>query len=556
MNIRLLFTLLFFALSINRVFAQSTPVSLRSDISIQKVLNIHDGVTRMAKDPVTGNLFYATMAGDIYEVFQPTGLQAYDSLVADSNLHLVTYVQGLTFHDSVMYVSGNTTSATPLTRGVIARGVLQPNGSRVWSEVAHSDAYETADYFDHLFSGSIVNETGDSLYICSGSRGDHGEIQTRYGLYTNIRNKSLTSCILRIPLNANAMVIPDDSAALDAQQLILCRGIRNTYDFRYDGHHHLFGVENSGDRDMDDEMNWIQAGNHYGFPWQMGSTWNPQQYPGFVPANDPLINHTSTSWQQNFFSNDPTFPQLPVGFQLTLPCKNYGPDGDAFRDTVTGAILDASDLDTAIYSFTAHRSPLGLVFDTDSIFDPPYRGHGFVTCYTRGDTSISGYSTLLSPFNDIGEDILDLDMVYDSSLQNFSFHASRIASGFHHPVDQEIDSNIIYLAEVGFGNSPAIWAIEMPALTLNSGSFHGITASVYPNPGNSECHVRYQESFNGKVTLQLFDLNGRQVIQLNQIQKGNEIVFSVKDLPNGIYFGKLTSGNFAGDFKVVVVGNQ
>ncbi|MFN8164755.1 MAG: hypothetical protein U0X76_00910 [Bacteroidia bacterium] len=112
MNIRLLFTLLFFALSINRVFAQSTPVSLRSDISIQKVLNIHDGVTRMAKDPVTGNLFYATMGGDIYEVFQPTGLQAYDSLVADSNLHLVTYVQGLTFHDSVMYVSGNTTSAT------------------------------------------------------------------------------------------------------------------------------------------------------------------------------------------------------------------------------------------------------------------------------------------------------------------------------------------------------------------------------------------------------------------------------------------------------------
>ncbi|MBK6397574.1 MAG: hypothetical protein IPF75_04745 [Bacteroidetes bacterium] len=49
-----------------------------------------------------------------------------------------------------------------------------------------------------------------------------------------------------------------------------------------------------------------------------------------------------------------------------------------------------------------------MVFDRDSILDSEFRGHGFITCYTRGDSTLAGGSTLMSPFGDPGEDILHL----------------------------------------------------------------------------------------------------------------------------------------------------
>ena len=150
--------------------------------------------------------------------------------------------------------------------------------------------------------------------------------------------------ILKIPVDGDSLILPDDSIALDTLGLILCRGIRNTYDFAYNGTGDLFGAENSGDRDADDELNWIQSGHHYGFPWVMGDSYNPQQFAGFDSSADVMINHASTSYVQGFFTNDPAFPQQPGGLTLTKPCLNYGPDGDRFRDSTNGMIMDASDL--------------------------------------------------------------------------------------------------------------------------------------------------------------------------------------------------------------------
>src|SRR4029078_2332242 len=146
------------------------------------------GSGRLIKDPISGNLFYSTTDGNIYEVHRPSQGAAYDSLVFTSADHHVTWAQGFAVHDSTFYVSGNDSSNTPLTFGIIVRGVLQPNGTRTWSTVMQTDFYQTADYFDHLFSGIAVTPSGDSIVICSGTRGDHGEVETRYGLYPGLRN--------------------------------------------------------------------------------------------------------------------------------------------------------------------------------------------------------------------------------------------------------------------------------------------------------------------------------------------------------------------------------
>ena len=524
-------------------FAQPNPVSFRPDVTINHVMDVNLTATRLDKDPITGELYYSTVSGNIYKIVRPFAGAAYDTLVADSNLHLVTYVQGMCFHDSSLFISGNQTASTPLTRGVVARGRLQPNGSRIWNIVALSDPYETADYFDHLFSGSIINSTGDSIYICSGARGDHGEIQTRYGLYPGIRNKSLTSCILKIPIDGDSLIIPDDSVALDNLNLVLCRGIRNTYDFAYNGNADLFGAENSGDRDMDDELNWIRSGRHYGFPWIMGSTFNPQQFPGFDSSADVMINHTCTSWQQGFFTNDSLFPAIPNGLTFTEPCKNYGPDGDQFRDSTNGMIKDASDLGISVSSFTAHRSPLGLVFDTDSILDGGFRGTGFVTCYTRGDSAFTGYSTLLAPFGDPGEDILHLEMTKDLNGENYSFQSTRIAGGFPHPVDMVLDSNVLYLIQVSYGGTASLWSITLPGFNVGVGA-HPISAfSLYPNPTNDFLNCKFQSKDSKIISFTIYDLLGNKVIQENiqPVIGENKVTINVTELTSGFYVARVTS---------------
>lgn len=535
-------------------FAQ-TPVSLRPDITINPVLDVNLQVTHMDLDPVSRNIFYATAGGNIYKVIEPFGGPAYDTLVADSNLHGVTYVQGFCFRDSSMYVSGNLTSNTPLTRGIVSRGRMQADGSWLWNVVAISDAYETADYFDHLFSGTIVNSTGDSIYVNSGARGDHGEEQTRYGLYHDIRNKAITSVILRIPIDGDSLILPDDSLALDTLGLVVCRGVRNTYDFAYNGDGDLFGAENSGDRDMDDELNWIRPGHHYGFPWVMGNAYNPQQFAGFDSSADVMINHTSTSYVQGFFTNDPFFPQQPPGLQLTKPCINYGPDADQFRDSTNGMIMDASDLGMGMYSFTAHRSPLGLVFDKDSILDSEFRGHGFITCYTRGDSTLAGASTLMSPFGDPGEDILHLEMSKDSTGNNYEFTSTRIAMGFNHPVDMVLDSNILYLIEVGYSGTPKLYSIQIPGYNTSVGEKDELLAGVYPNPASDIIVVNYKITNQEKSSFTLYSLEGKEILShiISNSTSEGKFEMDISFIPSGLYIGKFTNGDYSKSIRISVV---
>lgn len=252
------------------------------------------------------------------------------------------------------------------------------------------EAYETADYFDHLMNGLVLNRAGDTIYLGSGARGDHGEIQTRYGRYPGLRDKPITSIFLQFPANADSLWLPDSTEALVSEKRIFARGLRNTYDMAYNGNGDLIGVENSGGGDYGDEMNWIQRGNHHGFPWVMGISQNPQQFPDYEPNTDIMVNHESTIWKEGFCINDPGFPPPPSGITFTPPFANLGPDADKFRDSSTGEIKDASDLGKVVYSFTTHRSPLGLVFDNDSALQDCYRGHGFVCSYTSGDSTKAG----------------------------------------------------------------------------------------------------------------------------------------------------------------------
>lgn len=526
----------FLILHVN-TYAQ-TPTALFPDIQVSQVKFVENNVTRLCYSPVDNSFYYLTYDGNVYKV---TTAGNPDLLVATTSDHGIQTCQGMVVKDSVMYISGNNNIDSAYTTGYIMQGKLQANNTRVWTVLAQTVPYATAQQFDHFLSGLGINATKDTLLVCNGSRGDHGEVRDNNGLFPTMRNLAITSVVLQIPLTAQGLIIPNDSSALDTMQLVYARGIRNTYDFAYNSSGELFGAENSGDRDHEDEMNWMQKGHHYGFPWMMGGTDNPQQYTWFNPAADLLINHNSGSWNQGAFTNDPTFPQKPPGLICDLPCRNEGPDAAYMRDSITGNTYDAGAINQPIYSFTPHRSPLGLVFDVDSALGGIYGGNGFVLSYTRGDSTLAGASKLLSPFNDPAEDLQLLQMIKDTINQTYSFTSTKIVSGFAHPIDAVLLDTSIYVIEIGYAGTSSLWKIDFPKATNTSVAEISLEdIKLYPNPCKDKLYLQLNATEKNAL-ISIYDVAGRAIQEM--LYTGNSTSLNVEKITAGTYVLQIRVGD-------------
>ncbi len=66
----------------------------------------------------------------------------------------------------------------------------------------------------------------------------------------------------------------------------------------------------------------------------------------------------------------------------------------------------------------------------------------------------------------------------------------------------------------------------------------------YPNPFNPSTKINYDLPFDGKVTLKIFDISGREVsILVNEFQAAGyySVTFSGTNLPSGLYFYRFNS---------------
>jgi hypothetical protein len=524
--------------------AQSNPIALRTDISILRVMTVRNSAVRMAKDPVSKNIFYIDCDGNVYKIIRPSSGQAYDTLIYTVANHKIDFPEDIAFHDSILYLVGNNTPYDSLTTGILRKGILQPNGTRIWRTVMLTEPFPTCGYFDHRFSSMALSPSGDSITINSGSRGDHGEVETNNGLYPNIRNVPLTAKLFRVSAN-DSTYLPNNLSWLAASGFVFAEGTRNTFSMAYDANGKLFGLENSGDRDHSDEMNWLRRGRHYGFPYCMGDFLNPQQCSTYNCSTDIMINHCSEAWRTGAFHNDPTFPVATTSV-FEKPIQNIGPDCDKFRDTISGKVKDASDLGISIGTFTAHRSPLGLVFDNDSIFSSDLRGDAFMLSWTKGLDSTGGiatpYDTTIGPFVDPSQDLAHLHLMYDSNTDSYKLSATRIVSDFANPVDAKIDSNKIYVIENGYTGTSGLYEITMPLLTVEMREQkRAIGISCFPNPATSEINIAV-EGLNKNVLQELFtvrikNLTGQNIFEQKIASK--MIQLDVTQFPNGFFIVEL-----------------
>ena len=417
--------------------SQSAPEVLVPGIRIQPRTEIEPGALRMEFDPSCDCLLFLHADGRVYRE-----TAAGPELLYSKEHHgLGTRVWGMTVGpDGSLYLVGNDADGD-FTTGIIVRGL--PGAERVWQTVARTEPYpRSGTAFDHALNAIVVSPEGEYLFVNSGSRTDHGEVQDAAGRFPGLREVPLSSAIFRIPLDSQDLLLPNDDSAL--RDYLFADGFRNSFDLAFSAEGHLFATENSGDRDDDEELNWIRQGKHYGFPWRMGGNENPQQRPDYDPTADLLLNPESFAVRRGFYVNDPDFP--PPSAVFTPPIVNHGPDAAFFRDPADGSIHAAESLAT----FTAHRSPLGLVFDVQKAMPHEYAGDGFVLSYTTPQ------SRLLGPFGDEGGDLLHLTL--DPGPDSYTLSARRIVKGLQNPIDAVIEGNTIYVLE--FGQGARVWEVQ------------------------------------------------------------------------------------------------
>lgn len=78
----------------------------------------------------------------------------------------------------------------------------------------------------------------------------------------------------------------------------------------------------------------------------------------------------------------------------------------------------------------------------------------------------------------------------------------------------------------------------------------------FPNPFNPTTTISYSIKSAGLVTLKVYDMLGVEVAELvNEVKEaGNYLVnFNASELPSGIYFYTLTSGDFASTRKLILL---
>jgi hypothetical protein len=413
----------------------STLAVKRPEIGARKVGNLAvPDVIRIDRDPKNGDIVYMNRGGKFWKVDPASGT----STAIEANYTGGTDHRGMAYGpDGTLYtLSHNTNDGVLVRKGA-------PGTPRTWTTLLTSAPYNPGNTtFDHWFGGVIVSPDNMSVFISSGSRSDHGEVEA------NEREVPLTSAIFRVPASSNNLLLQNDETAL--KPYLYADGLRNSFDMAYNAEGELFAGDNGPDMDLPDEINWIQEGKNYGFPWRFGSEDSPALDPQYTPTGDTRLHTGFFAVDMKKWVYDAAMPPKPTT-PLTDPIVNHGPDCDHMRSSRTANIEDASMKGVPLSGVTGHRSPLGLAFDTKGALCGDYYKSGFVV----------SYGALLDVLGDGGQDLALMRLTKVNGAYEMTMNV--IVSGFTAPVDSVMVDNKLYVVENRFMGTPGqIYEITFP----------------------------------------------------------------------------------------------
>lgn len=173
--------------------------------------------------------------------------------------------------------------------------------------------------YNHGVSNIAFGPDG-ALWVGSGSRTDSGE----EGNAPNLAKTGET------PLTAGIWRFEDNlvNSSSGGPPEVYARGLRNPYGFAWDADGNLFTASNGPDKHTAEELDFIEKGVHYGFPFQFADH----------PASEKFYDHT---------------PAAPDGLKFRNAIRNIGPDGGKGSAT-----------------FDPHSSPGGMIWCGENYPEP------------------------------------------------------------------------------------------------------------------------------------------------------------------------------------------
>jgi hypothetical protein len=424
------------------------PLLLREGIALRKVVDVGGANIRLAHSPRDGALYLLNPVDGLARVDVAQGVLA--PVAALPELIGEGQPSGMAFGpDGSLFVVANRAAGEALNQGLIRRGSPEATGGFSWETLATTEPYPLSETnFDHQFNGIVVSPDGASVFVNSGSRTDHGEVQDAGGAHPGAREAPLTAKIFRLPADGVELTLPNDEAALEAAGYRFASGTRNAYDLAFAPNGELFAVDNGPDADYPDELNWLREGLHYGHPWRYGAQDNPQQFADYDPDADRLLHPDFMAVKTGTYRADPSFPPPPGPF--AEPVRNLGPAATQYR-AVDGSVRDAAAEGASLPTFTPHRSPLGLVFAEGEALPADLRS----TPETLSAFVLS-WGSAGGTLDDRGQDLLH--MALTRSGDTYEAVTTQIAREFENPIDALLIENRLYVLE--YGAEGAIWELS------------------------------------------------------------------------------------------------
>jgi len=411
-----------------------------TDVSAFKLADKSAGV-KMAYDPI-GKVVVAVAQNGTLSSFDPnitvptTASTAPVGMIKAYDSGGYAAENGFGDHRGIVFDSKGTLYVLAVRGGdnsgvSIKKGVLNGAGpARTWTVlVSTSQGFAAGGTnFDHSFSGLAISSDDASLFFSSGSRTDHGEMEKGAG------EVPLSSAVFKVP-TAAPTDMKNDMAALAG--VLFADGTRNAFDMAFNAAGDLISVDNGPDMDLPDEINWLQQGKHYGFPYRFGGIDNPVAEAGYSAAGDKRLHPGYQAVDTNKYVFDATLAP-PAGSAFVDPIMNMGPDANIARADKSA---EPAPVAAGLAGITGHRSPLGIAFDTAGASCGPYYKQGLVLSYG---------SVKADALGDEGRDLLLLTLT--KAGDKYTMTSKQIAKGIEAPMDGVLVGNKFFTT--GYGNAP------------------------------------------------------------------------------------------------------
>jgi hypothetical protein len=288
--------------------------------TVREVVRMPQRGVRMASDG-TGHVLYVLIEnGDVYRLVPTNGFlqqilwgkRYLEKRPGD--LRPPEFVLGMTLDQRKrLYVAANQLNGAhkpiqnivTIYRTTATNELGDPVDPKPWFQTNYPGSPELMHGVENLQFGP-----DGLLYVGNGARTDANQPRGDKNYYQG-GETPITACLWRFDIS------------LDLPRFeIYARGIRNSYGFCWNDSGEMFATDNGPDADAPDELNCIQQGRHYGFPYTFSNWGSRKAYP---------------------FSPDP-----PPGLEMTPPIANLGPAGGVYGKPQ--------------FTFDPHSAPEGMIW--------------------------------------------------------------------------------------------------------------------------------------------------------------------------------------------------